>query len=267
MIATNSSWLPEVMMDRAAKICTGFVAPSAWAASVIERYSCGRPVYVYPHGVDERFRPGASRAPLQGFRVLHLASTHFERKGTKELIIGWGIALGRGHLGNCPTLKLIADGPKDYFQRTIQDFSNNSSIELVTRRDFGVEAMRDLYLEHDLVCQPSRGEGFGMVPLEARACGVPAVMTTCTGHEEHAATLGVVRVKAGPEGPVDDGPGAMAPIVLATDVADSLAYAARNIAALRDHALDAAYAIRKRWSWERVTGDFLSQYGKELGLI
>jgi hypothetical protein len=100
MVAANSSWLPEVTMERAAKICTGFVAPSSWSASVIEDYADGWPVLVYPHGVDPAFKP-SDESPSGYFRALHLASTHMERKGTKELIHGWADALRA--LAGCST--------------------------------------------------------------------------------------------------------------------------------------------------------------------
>jgi glycosyltransferase involved in cell wall biosynthesis len=269
MVAANSSWLPEVTMERAAKICTGFVAPSSWSASVIEDYADGWPVLVYPHGVDPAFKP-SNESPSGYFRALHLASTHMERKGTKELIHGWADALRGGRLAKGATLRLVIDGPRGLFNHAIFEATGGDpdiadSYQLSQRLDLKTDDMAALYRDHHLVVQPSRAEGFGMVPLEARACGVPVVMTTCTGHEEHWRSPGVVRVETGPEEPVDDGPGALAPTITADAVSYALGYAFSSIGSLRADATEAAAMLRERWSWEAVTRRFLSENQDILG--
>ena len=36
----------------------------------------------------------------------------------------------------------------------------------------------------DVFLLPSKGEGFGIPLIEAQACGIPVIITKCTGHEE-----------------------------------------------------------------------------------
>lgn len=274
IIATNSNWLPEKIMERAAEICTGFIGTSRWASSVIERYACGLSVYTWLHGVDGAFKPlqpGESiRRPGIGLRVLHLASTHFQRKGTRELIFAWAMAYRENLLGQDPTLRLVVDGPDGYFWAAIEEATGGDSriiktYHLMTRLDLHVAAMRKLYLMHDLVIQPSRGEGFGLVPLEARACGVPVAMTLCTGHADHGmASESVIAIAHGADALIDDGPGAMAPTVTPEAIFASLKLFCKNKATFKAAALQAAGDVGQKWSWTTVTAEFLDHYGQEL---
>ena len=271
MIATNSSWLPPVMMERTAKICTGFLAPSHWSASVIAKHAPELPVYVYPHGVDEGFTDVTDGpVTMSGlFSALHLASTHMERKGTKELILGWALAIERGVIPKAARLRLVADGPRGYFNEAIHRASRGSisvaeTYILQQRLDLKVADMAAMYRDHHIVVQPSRGEGFGLTPLEARACGVPVVATTCTGHLMHTqhGHRGVVVIEHGPEDAVDDGPKAKAPTVSPAAIADALGQAYQGYDQLSSDAKEYAYRVRAKWSWKAVTENFISGYSQ-----
>ena len=48
------------------------------------------------------------------------------------------------------------------------------------------EKMRDYLFEADAFVFPSRGEGFGLPPMEAMATGLPTIFTDCTGMSEYA---------------------------------------------------------------------------------
>jgi glycosyltransferase involved in cell wall biosynthesis len=270
MIAANSSWLPKKVMERATQVCTAFVAPSAWSADVIKKHNQGLPVLVYRHGVDRAFKPGPP--PAGRFRAVHLASTHMERKGTRELIHGWVLARERGAVPKDAVLRLVMDGPRGLFDHVIYEATRGAvaaaeSIEISQRLDLKVEDMAALYCDHHLVVQPSRAEGFGMVPLEARACGVPVVATLCTGHGEHMDmdTAGVIPIAHGISFSIDDGPGALAPIVKVEDIATALGRAYDSYAELSAAAQVAAPSVRAGWSWSAVTRQFLGENEAFLG--
>jgi hypothetical protein len=269
MIATNSSWLPDVIMERAAKLVTAFIGTSTWASSVIEKYARERPVYTWPHGVERAFEVGP--APLSDtFTALHLASTHLQRKATAELIFGWAEAVRDG--GVKGKLRMVVDGPRGYFLQPIHgategDAELADTYELTTRLGLSVEKMAEYYSQHYLVCQPSRAEGFGLVPIEARACGVPVLATACTGHADHFTEgPGLVIVPNGADEPVNDGPGAMAPSVDPFDIAEALCRAYRSRGSLLAEARAEAAAFSDFWSWSAVTERFLDKHGKEIGL-
>lgn len=268
LVASNSSWLPRSVMESAEKSCTDFVAPSEWAAEVIRSYT-DLPVRVYRHGVDDGFYRSSEKALEQRlkslharFRVLHLTSSSMQRKGTEELIWAWADAMEAREIPSHGVLLLICDAV-DPFQHVVAKavkgrLSIAESILVRGRRGMTIEEARALYLAVDVVCQPSRGEGFGMVPLEARACGTPVMATDCTGHSEHmVASGGVMLVPTGPDMPIDDGPGAVAPQLKRTYVREALVSAYIHRRDLVQDAWDCAPTVGEAWSWPRVTRDFL----------
>lgn len=263
-VAANSTWLPDEMMRQVCRSTTGIVAPSTWARNVVRSQGYGFPCYLWHHGVDEVFDvPSETVAPTDQWLCLHMTSTTMERKSTKALIEGWGLALKSGALGNVrldivttasrPTARHVLDTAKSLGVAELLD-----TVRVTNRKNLSTWRAARFFSGYHAVCQPSRAEGFGLVPLEARACGIVAIMTDCTGHYDHATGPGVVHVASGGYEPIDDGPGARAPSVRAEDIAKAIvdAYARRDelAAAARGHAAE----IRSEWSWPRVTKRWLN---------
>lgn len=292
LVPANSTWMPEGLIRSLEKIVTGFLAPSAWAAGVLRGYT-DLPVSLWRHGVTSAFRPD----PIDNlmlvkdyekgdFRVGHLASTHLQRKGTRELVRAWCRAVFEGALGEHPLLTLVVDGPEDLYQKDIEEVLDAADAGprardrvkasvVRSRRRWNMDDAQaaNWYRKHHLIAQPSRGEGFGLVPLEARACGVPVLMTYCTGHAEtfdiadappegpglSCAKRGVIGVQTGENAPIDDGPGAMAPELAEDDVLRSLVCAYQYWSVAHAGAQRASRCIHEEWNWTEVTRLFLKE--------
>lgn len=275
MIALNSTWAPRTAMAALERddFITGYLAPSAWAKRVLERHTT-LPVHLWHHGVGRAFCEPAGRSEREHYSCLHLASTHNDRKGTREVVQAWASLVGH-IIPPDSRLRLVCDGPRGHYNDLLDSAFAASplreSVELSPRLDLPEAEMAAVLRQHDLVCQPSRAEGFGMVPLEARAVGVPVCATACTGHADHLVAdgampplatpleVGVQLVLHGLSAPIDDGPGAEAPIVTVDAVRYSLerAYCRRGDLALaaRRH----ASWVGEHWSWGAVTRRFLRE--------
>jgi glycosyltransferase involved in cell wall biosynthesis len=205
------------------------------------------------------------------FSALHLSSSRGQRKGTTELTAAWHRCVEAGWLPPGARLHIILDG-----ERAARCEERNGVV-VTGRINASEEEMSVLYQRHHVVVQPSRAEGFGLVPLEALASGVPVVATSCTGHAEYVDAVrsaarddlprysavsppGVVAVPTGELGPIDDGPGALAPSVDADAIAEALRLAYSDKDRLRREAAENARAIYLNWSWEATTRRFLEGF-------
>jgi glycosyl transferase family 1 len=257
LLPANSTWVPVDLVRSMEKYVTGFVAPSQWAVQVLEKCT-ELPVKLYRHGVSKEFVH--REVNHEGFSVLHLASTSRQRKGTSELAQAWRQVVHR--LGPYPRLWCkLSDISEVTEWLTCGEPRACPSIFVGGRSNLGDVSMSRMYSHHDFICQPSRGEGFGLIPLEALACGVPIIATGCTGHSEYVgrAVQGTVIVPTGSLEPIDDGPGALAPSLSVDDLAKSLVEAFERRDELRQEALDQAKYVHKFWSWKAVTRHWLDQ--------
>ena len=273
VLAPNSDRVPPVIMGQYEEYCTELLAPSQWAQEVLSRAS-KLPVTRVPHGLLPGFAPDyalrrqVADAQRQGqFRVVHLSSSSRERKGTVELIKAWNRLVAERVLDcDCELTLLLSSEASDALQERI--FEENLELRhtrVKQRLDEGLgagpEAMARFLSGFHLVCQPSRAEGFGMVPLEARACGVPVLATCCTGHGEHMPKRDVVHgcltVNHGPEAPIDDMPGAMAPVIDLESLTEKLKVARKSWRSLHASALSEAQSVRRAWSWTKKLAPFI----------
>jgi len=250
----------------------GLIAPSEWGAAVLQRYFPRREVIVARHGVTpevhyvrEAQRERARRQYDDGlFYCVHFLSGETERKGTAVLMEAWHRLKHKRLLPRKAALILVAPPPETSRLRWkalklgLDADDGGDDLLIVPGFSLGqAEVVETYYSAAHIVCQPSRGEGFGLVPLEARACGVPVVATGCTGHSEHMPDLagpalsGCVRVKTGPSEPMDDFPGSMAPSVRVEDVASALQTAYEDWHRIEQAARGLAEHIQAEWTWER----------------
>jgi D-inositol-3-phosphate glycosyltransferase len=182
--------------EQVVKASTGLIANTdAEAASLVSLYdACPDNVFVVAPGVDlQRFSPGIGKAaarvklniapdaimltfvgriqPHKGPDVLLRAAaemvTHSPHLRAKLAVVIMGGASGSG-LNELEKLKVLAKFLK------IEDVTH--FVDPVSR-----ELLPDWYRASDLVCVPSYSESFGLVALEAQACGTPVVATAIGG--------------------------------------------------------------------------------------
>ncbi len=184
--------LERTVYRRATRIV---VLSSAFRRVLVERYGVSPwNVRVEPPGVDlERFSPGDRNLARAG---LELGASAFvavcvrrlvPRMGLDVLVDAWARALPE--LPPDARLLVAGDGSmRGDLDQLIAAGGLGDSVRLLGR--ISDEALVDLYRAADLGVVPTRAfEGFGLVVIEAAACGTPTVVTRVGGLPEAVAGL------------------------------------------------------------------------------
>jgi glycosyltransferase involved in cell wall biosynthesis len=231
---------------------------------VLRRYvPATLPVVVAPHGVtpevhvlDVALRTQATLEYRgEAFSVLHMTSSETDRKGTQQLLRAWKESKRRGTIPGRARLYVVMNPAHMSKIRWWCADLGLTDLDVPTRPGLieSQDGIAKLYGSMHAVCQPSRGEGFGLVPLEALACGVPVLATSCTGHSEYLRDghPGVCFVEDGPLAPMDDFPGSMAPSVTVEAICSGLVRLYSNWEKTAQMAEANAARVRTEWAWEK----------------
>lgn len=249
LFITESAVIPK-LWAQIANQCHIVVVPSEWVGNAYQRAGVDRErLLVIPHGIHPLYQYAEAQLPADPPRFLHVCgSASFpQRKGTPQLIEAF-----------CRVFPTPDDG-----SLVIRLMPGGHEVELAAKGrqnvhlDVSEAALRpDQMVSYQCgggfctVIQPSRGEAFGIVPVEARAVGLPMVMTHCTGHLEHASAADIV-VEHGLDRFLQTNgiPNGAAPSVSADAIEEALRAWKKSPPPIR--AANRQYA--RNWSWPEVT--------------
>lgn len=152
-------------------------------------------VVVLPNTVDDRFTPGDRRAARARFGLDHLkvvltVGRLDDRNGYKghDRIIP--VLARLKEQGRHVRYLIAGDGPDRLrLERLVSEAGLSDLVAFLGYVPH--DSLPDLYRAVDLFALPSTGEGFGIVYLEAMACGTPAIGLDVGGAKEALEGLGV----------------------------------------------------------------------------
>jgi glycosyltransferase involved in cell wall biosynthesis len=140
------------------------LVPCSYAAATIRECCPQKDIALAPYGVDAEFwKPGTINNPSGPLRFMYAGQISL-RKGIPLLIDAWSKAELRDSELVLVGSWLLADSKRRSLPPSVKWFPPCSS-----------QALRDWYRKSDAFVFPSFAEGFGLVLLEAMACGLPAI--------------------------------------------------------------------------------------------
>ena len=175
----NSEWVERM------NLCNEVWGTSDWVAEVFKNNGVTVPIKVYPHGIEKIWVP-KKRKLLEGkpLKFLHVGEPAPRKSG--QMVVDTFISM----FGNNPDYQLTI---KSHPSHTIRVFDTKgkltsdksifftpenlySNIKSITE-NYSAEQLVDLYHSHHVLIYPSWGEGFGFIPLQALATGMPTIST------------------------------------------------------------------------------------------
>lgn len=226
------------MDDNALRRVDAIQVENFWMLDYARKLNGGRNVDLRyaPPGVDSMlFQPSLEQQPAQSPYVLCVARLSDPRKRIDLLLEAYA---------RLPELlrydvRLIlagSSGPPEHFWHRAHELGLRERITFIERPT--TEALVRLYQGASVVALPSDEEGFGVVVIEAMACGVPVVSTR----------------SGGPDGIIEDGvDGYLVPLNDAAFMSSRLQQLLQDAALNRRMGYKARQTINRRYD-ERVAG-------------
>lgn len=152
------------------------IVPAEWVKKVFINSGVTVPIYVCPEGITDRTVWHPSTDP---FMFLHLDSTSaYNRKGT-DLVLQAFINV----FGNMQDkVELVMKG-RDHQQTWTHPHLGNV---VWIYENYSPKQMEVLWSNTNCFVFPSRGEGFGLPPLEAMGHGIPTILTNGSAMQSFA---------------------------------------------------------------------------------
>lgn len=175
--------------------CDEIWTTSDWCANVFEDngYKVDK---VYPHGIDPIWKP-YKRQDDGIIKFLHVGEPAPRKAG--QMVVDSFISL----FGNNPEYSLTIKADQINTTRVYNNFMDKniigapeklySNINLITEVLTNEELVQ-MYSSHDVLIYPSYGEGFGFIPFQALATGMPTICTNGWAHYEKY--LGPLKLKS-----------------------------------------------------------------------
>lgn len=174
--------IPTHWLDNMRK-CDEIWTTSNFVKDVYEKHDVNANIYVIPHGVSEDFSI-VERELTSTFNFLHVGGD--SKRKNAQMAVDAFLELYEGNNDFRLILKYnkfcIAEV---YLNNRLVPASLHPQIVAIPE-NISTEQLVSLYHKSHCLLYPTMGEGFGMIPFEAIATGLPTIVTNLTGCADFA---------------------------------------------------------------------------------
>lgn len=245
--STDMKKLWKKSMNKCDEIWTPSPLIADWYREIIDP-----PVYVYQHGVDADVWTPVHRKVNDKFRILHVGGEH-KRKGQQIVLKAFRAAFGDNDDVEL-TLKVTTEG------WNINKYGNVSIIS----NTLPINDLVKLFHDHHMFVYPTWGEGFGLLPLQAMATGMPTLTTGACAPYRHLLPIeSQIESKLVPTPWPDIHPGKMLEPSL-DDTIDKMRFSYDNFEVHADLSHYLVADVVTEYNWDRITNETFTELENRL---
>jgi len=247
---TLPSWWRKPLND-----CDEIWTTSKWAEGVFKENTGHENVHGFRLGIESDIFYSSDSVPDGPFTFLHVGSPS-SRKNTQMAVDAFMRTYG--HLKDY-LLVVKSLGPPD---ARIRDsgmnhgaIANHDRIHVIDY-EISEDELADLYRSAHCLLYPTMGEGWGMIPFDAIACGTPTICTNATSCTEYAHLSVPLDYEWSSEGTSGIYLGGKWAKPSMDDFVDKMHYVVNNYEEVKQHTLKGATIIHKEYSWNSVVQEY-----------
>lgn len=254
----ESSELPDVwlpIMKSRDEIWT----TSEWVADIYRKNDVNNIIRIVPHGINPEIWKINYQYQTDKFTFLHVGGPT-ERKGGQKVVDAF-LDLFDGNKN--VSLILKSNGPSEARATVSGAFGNASHHPQISviEEALDVEGLAQLYSEANCLVYPTRGEGFGLIPFQGIATGLPTIVTNETACAEFAALGFPLRADPTPGDGIHLGEWYDPDEV---HLRELMTYVYENFEQAKEHAMHGARIIHNSQTWDHVADIILNILGDKI---
>jgi glycosyltransferase involved in cell wall biosynthesis len=164
------------------KYCDYMLTPSKFSQDIMEKNGVTIPIILFPHGIDPDIFTLSKRNKEFPFKFLYCGEPT-TRKGVPELISAFTKTFDRDKDFNL-TIRSNPHATPDEISKIGNLVKGFDNIKFIISNG-EQSSLNNYYQSSHVYCYPSKGDWFGLTPIEALSTGLPVIATRYNGYYEH----------------------------------------------------------------------------------
>lgn len=234
--------------------------PSQYCVDIFEENNLNKIIRKVPHGIDPELWKVENRYLTDKFVFLHIGGPT-ARKGGQRVVDAF-LDLFDGNDDVMLVLKSNEDTECRFYENGV-DFKSASHHPQIAAIGYqvSVEDLVKIYNQAHCLVYPTNGEGFGLIPFQGIATGLPTIVTNATACADFA-NLSV---------PLDSKPAPGVGVHLGDwvepdpdDLRDKMKYVYDNYNEVKEKTLESARIIHNTQTWHHVAAQVIDILGEKI---
>jgi glycosyltransferase involved in cell wall biosynthesis len=251
----ESSEIPEhwkIRMQEMNEIWT----PSNYIADIYRDNKVNEIIRVIPHGIDPEVWEIENRFVREKFIFFHVGGPT-ERKGGQRVVDAFLDLFGDN---KDVMLVMKSSGPSEARVKYRGEFGNCSIHDriMVIEDVLDVYQLAQLYAKAHCLVYPTNGEGFGLIPFQGIATGLPTIVTDATACSDYAKLAIPLDWKPTPGNGIHLGNWAEPNL---DDLRDKMKWVYENYDRAKETAMQSARIVHATQTWDAVAGMIMEALG------